>query len=103
MNILDQTDESLYTYFIDNQQTSGHQSVVIGVREMNATESLVFCSNSSISTPPVTDERYVFTFDYELRLYTSACYYLDEYNQWQSEGMLVRLVTHPSYSFSPIH
>ena len=79
---IDSTNESIYTYFIDNQQTSGHQSVIFGLRELNSTEIIDFCSNSSsIKSPPITNERFNFTSNYELRIYTSGCYYLDSNNQ----------------------
>ena len=51
------------------------------------------CSNSSRQNPPVTDEKCNFTANYELRLYTSGCYYLDKNNQWKSNGMRVGLLT----------
>jgi hypothetical protein len=87
------TNESTYTYFIDNQQTSGHQSIVFGLRELNSTETTDLCSITSINTnPPITNQRSNFTSDYELRIYTSGCYYLDTNNNWQSDGLRVRLV-----------
>jgi hypothetical protein len=87
------TSENIYTYFIDNQQTSGHQSIVFGLRELNSTEIVDVCSNTSInSNPPITNERLNFTSNYELRIYTSGCYYLDTNNNWQSDGLEVSLV-----------
>ncbi|CAF1191151.1 unnamed protein product [Adineta steineri] len=83
------TNESIYTYFIDNQQTSGHQSIIFGLRELNSTEIRDYCSNSQLTSPPITNQRFNFTSNYELRLYTSGCYYLDENNQWKSDGLLV--------------
>jgi hypothetical protein len=87
---LELTNESLYTYFIDNQQTSDHQSVIFGLRELNSTEIIHFCWNSSINNnPPKTNERVNFTSNYELRVYTSGCYYRDENNNWKSDGLIV--------------
>jgi hypothetical protein len=83
------SNESIYTYFINNQQTSGHQSVIFGLRELNSTEINDFCSTTSVLNPPITNERYNFISDYELRIYTSGCYYLDQNNQWKSDGLLV--------------
>jgi hypothetical protein len=83
------TNESIYTYFIDNQQTSGHQSLIFGLRELNATEVIDYCSLSQLTNPPITDTRFNFTSNYELRLYTSGCYYLDANNNWQSDGLIV--------------
>jgi hypothetical protein len=91
-SLLDQTNESIYTYFLDNQQTLGHQSVIFGLRELSTTDSNAVCSNNTtILMPPITNDRFVFTFDYELRLYTSGCYYLDEQHRWQSDGMIVSM------------
>jgi hypothetical protein len=87
------TNESIYTYFINNQQTVGHQSIVFGLRELNSTELKDFCSNSSIKNVPITNQRYHFTSNYELRIYTSGCYYLDSNNQWQSDGLIVGPLT----------
>jgi hypothetical protein len=86
---IDLTNESLYTYFIDNQRTSGHHSLVFGLRELSRTEMINFCSDIPNKHPPITNERFNFTSDYELRIYTSGCYYLDKTNQWKSDGLLV--------------
>ena len=43
------TNESIYTYFINNQQTFGHQSLIFGLRELNSTEMINYCSNSSMN------------------------------------------------------
>jgi hypothetical protein len=87
---LDLTNDSIYTYFIDNQRTSGHQSVIFGIRELNAKEIDYFCSNYSlISGPPISNNPNNFSSNYELRTYTSGCYYLDSNNNWQSDGLLV--------------
>ncbi|CAF4190046.1 unnamed protein product, partial [Rotaria socialis] len=45
------------------------------------------------STPPITDQPFNFSSDYELRTFTSACYYLDSNNNWQSDGLLVGSMT----------
>jgi hypothetical protein len=88
------TNESIYTYFIDNQHTQGHQSVIFGLRELNFTEMNDFCvSNNLIINPPITNERFNFTSNYQLRIYTSGCYYLDSNNQWQSDGLVVGPLT----------
>jgi hypothetical protein len=34
-----------------------------------------------------------FTSNYQFRVYTSGCYYLDETNQWKSDGILVGPLT----------
>ncbi|CAF4160578.1 unnamed protein product, partial [Adineta steineri] len=90
---LNLTNESMYTYFIDNQQTFGHQSIIFGLRELNSTEIQDFCTNSSIINPPITNTKFNFTSNYEFRMYTSGCYYLDQTNQWKSDGLIVGPLT----------
>ena len=90
---LDLTNENIYTYFIDNQKTVGHQSVIFGLRELNSVEMVNVCSNSSVTSPPITNDRFNFTSDYDLRVYTSGCYYLDENNNCQSDGLIVGPLT----------
>ncbi|CAF4238484.1 unnamed protein product, partial [Adineta steineri] len=90
---LNLTNETLYKYFIDNQQTSDHQSIIYGLRELNSTEMMNTCSNSSVSSLPITDQRFNFTSNYQLRIYTSGCYYLDKNNQWKSDGLTVGPLT----------
>ncbi|CAF1479120.1 unnamed protein product, partial [Rotaria sordida] len=86
--------ESLYKYFINNEQTSGHQSLIFGLRELNSTEIFQFClENSSIINPSITNQPFYFTSNYELRIYTSACYYLDKNNQWKSDELIVGSLT----------
>jgi hypothetical protein len=82
--------ESLYTHFIDNEHTQGHHSIIFGLRELNSTEKIHFCRNSSsLKSPPIIKDRFNFTSDYKLRIYTSGCYYLDKNNQWKSDGLVV--------------
>ncbi|CAF0990631.1 unnamed protein product [Adineta steineri] len=89
------TNDDIYRYFIDNQQTPGHQSLIFGIRELNSTETNNYClNNSSINTSlPITDESINFTSNYELLIYTSGCYYLDVNNNWKSDGLIVGSLT----------
>ena len=88
------TNESVYTYFLDNQQTLSHQSLIFGLRELTSMEIFEYCStNSSSNHLPITDETFNFTSDYELRIYTSGCYYLDSNNNYQSDGLTVGSLT----------
>ncbi|CAF4283193.1 unnamed protein product, partial [Adineta steineri] len=91
---LNLTNDDIYRYFIDNQQTPTHQSLIFGIRELNSTEINHYCLNkSSINTLPITDKSINFTSNYELRIYTSGCYYLDENNNWKSDGLTVGPLT----------
>lgn len=89
--VLDLTNEDLYTYFIDNKRVSNHQSIVYGLRELNLTENEQFCSNNfkDQNISQIFNERFHFTSDYEMRMYTSGCYYLHSNNQWKSDGLIV--------------
>ncbi|CAF4101680.1 unnamed protein product, partial [Adineta steineri] len=67
---------------------------IFGIRELNSTEINNYClNNSSINTLPITDESINFTSNYELHIYTSSCYYLDESNNWKSDGLIVGSLT----------
>jgi len=57
---------------------------------LNGKEIDDFCSNYSLTNgPPISNEPFNFSSNYELRTYTSGCYYLDSNNNWQSDGLLV--------------
>ena len=73
----------VYTHFIDNLLTVGHQSVIFGLREINAFD----CSANNRA--PISDDRSNFSGNYELRVWTSGCYYLDRNKQWQGDGVVV--------------
>ena len=81
------SEDHLYRYFLDNEQTANHQSLIFSLRELNSTETTRFSSNRAL---PTFTEPIVFTANYELRLYTSSCLYFDEDNQqWKSDGLRV--------------
>ena len=87
------SNDSIYRYFLDNHHTEGHRSLVFGLRELNSTELTDFCSNQSIQNPPIINERFNFTSNYELRIFSSGCYYLDSNQQWKSDGLTVGPLT----------
>ena len=87
---LDLSEDSVHRYFIDNQRTVGHQSVIFGLRELDANESSIYCRNTStLIDPPRSDQPFSFTSNYQLRTFASGCYYLDASNQWRSDGLRV--------------
>lgn len=90
---LDLTRDDLYQYFMSNQQVSNHPFVVIGLRELNTTEQIQYCINQSHVNDfsLLFDTHMNFSSDYEIRSYTSGCYYLDNANQWRSDGLIVRI------------
>ena len=90
-DLVDNDDGEIYKYFFDNRQTRDHQWLIFGLREVNMSEMDVYCSNYGVKNEswPRFDERYEFRWNYEVRVYTSGCYYLDENNQWKSDGLVV--------------
>ena len=93
---------NLHTYFLDNQQTASHRSIIFGIRQLTTTEANRWCTNSSSqSDPPRSDQPFRFTENYELRLYTSGCYYLDADHRWRSDGLLVKCSL--PYLSAPLH
>ena len=87
----------LHTYFLDNQQTTGRRSIIFGIRQLTTTEANRWCTNSSSQgDPPRSDQPFRFTDNYELRLYTSGCYYLDVDHRWRSDLLQVGPLTNLS-------
>ncbi|CAF1336506.1 unnamed protein product [Adineta steineri] len=84
------TNDTFYKYFLNNEQTFGHQSIILGLRELNSTEYETFCINQSINNNlPISNQPFNFTSNYELRTYTACCYYLDQNSIWRTDGILV--------------
>ena len=85
---------NFHSLFLDNEQTRNHQSLVFGLRELNSSEILSYCpNNNSQMNPPITNEKFNFTSNYFLRIYSSGCYFLDETNQWNDRGLQVGNLT----------
>jgi len=86
--------ENFHSFFVDNEQTRNHQSLVFGLRELNSSEIGSYClHNNSQLNPPITNERFNFTSNYKLRVYSSGCYFLDENNQWNDQRLRVGNLT----------
>jgi hypothetical protein len=84
------TNEDAFTYFIEGEQVRHRRSIIIGLRQLNATEVLTSCQPPNHSSPPVTNDRFYFTHDYEIGLSLVACYYFEENERrWRSHGMKV--------------
>ncbi|UJR10866.1 hypothetical protein I4U23_015053 [Adineta vaga] len=84
--------DSTFTYFIDNQKSIGHESVIFGIRELNSTEFEMYCVNTSKNIL-INNRLLNFTSNYAVRIFTSGCYYLDSNNNWQSDGLTVGSLT----------
>ena len=90
ISIVDVSNGGVHTFFIDNQRTETHRSVIFGLRELTGRELVDVCSTpSSTLQLPVTDRPMNFTSNYELRAFTSGCYYADAKNGWQADGLRV--------------
>ncbi|CAF1262786.1 unnamed protein product, partial [Adineta ricciae] len=92
----DLMNDSFYTYFINNEYVSSHQSIIFGFRQLNSMEIDALCSNISMQTNPSMisfNNSFNFSSNYKLRLYTSGCYYLDSNNNWLSDGLIVGSLT----------
>lgn len=81
---------STYTYYIDNRQTAGRTALTFKLHEFISSELPTICQNRSKDHPPIFTEPADFTSEYYLRIYSSGCYYLDQNNNWQSDGLWVR-------------
>ena len=95
------TTDGLYTFFLDNQQTKDHQSIIYGLRELTSIENDQVCSDPQMISSLMKNKQFHFTSNYEIRIYTSGCYYLDKNNQWKSDGLVVRMKNnvHKTISF----
>jgi hypothetical protein len=83
-------ENEIFSYFIDNNRTFDHQSIIFGIRELSDNEIERFCETKP-SDPPITENIVPFLSDYEIRSYLSACFYLNENNQWKSDELIVSL------------
>ena len=63
---------------------------MFGLRQLTAEEVTVSCLKNASVVPLMNNKHATFTSNYRLRIFTSACYYLDENNHWQSAGLVVR-------------
>ena len=80
--------DEIFTVFLDNNQTSHHRTVTFAIRELNIEEEKNYCRNQT-SNLLVVNSPMKFSSNYEIRSYVSACFYLDEQNQWQSDRLIV--------------
>ncbi|UJR07283.1 hypothetical protein I4U23_011571 [Adineta vaga] len=82
-------------HFLDNYQTSNHHSIIYGLRQLSTQQIEDFCFyNKTFSrNSPLLRQSWSFTSDYQIRMYQSACFYLDFNNNWQSDGLLVGPLT----------
>ena len=76
-------------------QVNGFKGFVgYGIRELNESEKNSFCLNnsttSSLTSPPLVQNKVNFTSDFLLRTYTSGCYYYNSNTgKWNADGMTI--------------
>jgi len=58
-----EVNQSYFTFMLDNQQTMGHRTLIFGLEGENQ--------------------------EYEYRVYSSGCYYLNKENEWKGDGLRV--------------
>ena len=80
--------DEIFTFFLDNSQTSNHKTIIFAIRELNTQEEKNYCRNQT-SNLLIINSPMKFSSNYEIRSYLSACFYLNEQNQWQSDGLIV--------------
>ncbi|UJR17041.1 hypothetical protein I4U23_003939 [Adineta vaga] len=91
----DLNQNEFHMHFIDNTKTSGHYSIIYGIRELTVTETNEFCFNDTFISERLSIINIPMTFsaNYELLVYQSACCYLDKNHNWQSDGLIVGPLT----------
>jgi hypothetical protein len=70
--------EGVHHFYVDNEQTNGHVSLVYGIREPNSSESDDLCLlGRSSGQVPIFNATMVFSEKFEMRNYLSGCYYMN--------------------------
>jgi hypothetical protein len=83
--------DGFHSVHLDQHHVRSHASIVFGVRELTDNEVQYSCSARSMSAaPPMIDEPLNFTCDYSIRAFSSGCFYLDDQQRWQINGLTVR-------------
>ncbi len=80
-------------YFSDSDDNANlATSLSYGLRELNADEYQQYCVNQQTANqPPVTANTTNFTADFEVRAFSSGCYYLDSATgAWLSDGLVIQ-------------
>ena len=80
--------KKIFIFYLDNNQTSNYQTVTFAIRELNTQEVDQYCQNKTMDLFIVKSPM-KFSTNYEIRSYLSACFYLNQQNTWQSDGLLV--------------
>ena len=76
-----------FSHLIRQFRRSNHHSIVYGIRQLTMWETMDFClDRKEIGS---LNDHVLFTDDYYLRFSRSGCFYLDENQQWNSEGLIV--------------
>ena len=84
--------DQFYQLFLNMKEVNSYSGVVgFGVRQLNVSEMITFCSDPPISlTDPPLAEYFAFNDYIRIRFFTSGCYYMDmESGVWRSDGLEV--------------
>ncbi|UJR07022.1 hypothetical protein I4U23_011310 [Adineta vaga] len=89
------TIDDIYLHFINNSQTLNHHSIIYGIRELTTIDINEYCLNEKNFYPnsSMINQPRKFLSNYGVRLYKSACLYLDANNNWKSDGLIVGPLT----------
>lgn len=74
------SDSFIYEFHL----VSSHERLIYALRQLHSSET---CSFNQIS---IFNHQNELPWNYFMRIYLSACYYLDENNQWKSNGLKVK-------------
>jgi hypothetical protein len=68
--------------------------MIYGLRELTSIEFEDICLNNFKDKFSIENSNSHFTSNYQIRIYTSGCYYLDQFNNWQSDGLIVCFISY---------
>jgi len=83
-------DDFYYMFFLNSSTVRGYKGFVgYSIRELTTNETDTYCVKGQMPTSPPT-EATNFTVDYQVRVFTSGCYYYDlASGKWISHGLEV--------------
>ena len=81
----------IFDYPVNIDQNDDYHSIIFGIRQLTLSENQLFCFNKTLN-PPINDRIIGFSADYQIRSYLSTCFFLDENNKWNSDGLRVSLI-----------
>ena len=102
-DLVEEGNDTFYLFFLNIAQVGGYKGFAgFGIRELSVNESLEYCGSqvsnegglflneSSPEEPPIVDTNFTLSFntDFQIRIYSSGCYYFDlPTGNWKSDGL----------------